>query len=335
MTIRDYIPKEQFRYYFTQLENKEQQVYLALLEGMLNFTNSIKCLCSVDRVQEIYHMIKYDIPEIFYVKTIKIRYISNGLTCTVVPTYRFNVKEALATLQALDSKYSFFISHTYILNDFEKEKAIHDLIATMVKYKDVDAPYSHEAPGTLLYGIGVCEGISKAFKYLADRVGLKSIVVIGTSNAHGNDNGHAWNAVEIGNIYYHLDVTFDTTIADGCLRYDYFNLSDDEIKTNHSWTMSIPKCLSSYNYYYKTGAFFSSKSELAGYIRKMCRKNNIIVFQVPMFEGEKDVAIEAIRDTIRKNIICSIFETTKYFISYNTDRMVFQICTQSEKIFRE
>ena len=47
----------------------------------------------------------------------------------------------------------------------EKERAIHDYIVKSVVYKDVEAPYSHEAPGALLYGIGVCEGISKAFKY--------------------------------------------------------------------------------------------------------------------------------------------------------------------------
>jgi len=326
--IKDYIPQKQFRYYFTQMDDMDKNLYLALLNGMLEHSDNIYCQCSVERAQEIYHMVKYDIPELFYVKTIKIRYSVCGTSCTVLPIYRFNVKETVAMLQALDDKYRFFIDNTHTLKEIDKEKAIHDHIASMVKYKDVDAPYSHEAPGALLYGIGVCEGIAKAFKYLADRVNLKSIVVIGTSNAHGNENGHAWNIVEIDGLYYHLDVTFDTTIADGSLRYDYFNLSDEEIKTNHSWIVAIPICYTSYNFYYKEGMFFFTKTELASYIRKRSRKDNTIIFQVPLFEDEKETAIKVVCDTVRENMFCSMFEIIKYYISYNEDRMVFQIQTQ-------
>ena len=37
----------------------------------------------------------------------------------------------------------------------------------------------------MLYGIGVCEGIAKAFKFLSDRAGLRTLVVVGTSNNNG------------------------------------------------------------------------------------------------------------------------------------------------------
>lgn len=42
-----------------------------------------------------------------------------------------------------------------------KEQIIHDYLVNKVTYKDLDAPYSR----VFLFGIGVCEGISKAFKY--------------------------------------------------------------------------------------------------------------------------------------------------------------------------
>lgn len=330
MTVKDYIPNFQFRYYYTQLPADEQNTYAILLNGLLSYSNEIKCPCSVGRIQEIYHMVRYDVPELFYVKTIAVRYSICGFGCTVLPTYRFSSKESIATLQALCDKYQRFISETQMLSPVDKEKAIHDLIVSMVKYKDLDAPYSHEAPGSLLFGIGVCEGISKAFKYLADRVELKSIVVIGTSNAHGNENGHAWNAVEIDNVYYHLDVTFDNTIADRCVRYDYFNLSDEEIKTNHSWEMQLPRCPSSFNYYGRIGRFFDCKSKLAGFIRRESKEGNIMVFQVPSFCGKQDDAVNAVRDIVQKNISCNLFGITRYSISYNTDRMVFQVQTESE-----
>ena len=70
-------------------------------------------------------------------------------------------------------------------------RCIHDYIAMTVKYKDTEAPYSHEAPGAVLYQIGVCEGIAKAFKYLSDQLGLQSVVVFGASNEQGNEGGHS------------------------------------------------------------------------------------------------------------------------------------------------
>lgn len=62
-----------------------------------------------------------------------------------------------------------------------------------------------------MYGIGVCEGISKAFKYLCDKVGIKSGIVIG--NVKGEVAAHAWNQICIEGAWYNIDVTFDMNLS--------------------------------------------------------------------------------------------------------------------------
>lgn len=326
MKISDFISSKQYRYFYNQLSDSEEIVYESLYKGFTSHANTITCFgCTVTRVKEIYHMLKYDIPELFFVKTILLKCFLNDIQCTVIPEYRFGEQDSINIIIALNNKYRKFIAKTKSLPDIEKEQAIHDLIVSRVKYKDVDAPYSHEAPGVLLYNIGVCDGISKAFKFLADRVGLNSIFALGVSNSHENANGHAWNIVEINNVFYHIDVTFDATIADACIRYDYFNLSDEEILTSHTWTISIPICIHQFLYYRRAGLYFETKSELATHIKKVTKKSKLLVFQVPKFYSQQDKVVKAVRNLVEDNICCSISKPTQYCLSYNSDRMVFQI----------
>ena len=331
MTIKDFITPAQYRYYYTQLNNDDKRVYDALLDGMLAHRDTLRIThCSVGQIQRLHPLICLDVPELFFVKHIEIRCCLS--TCTITPIYRFTADETTEMLYEIEHRYSVFIKNTQALSPIERVKAIHDLFAQNVVYKDLDKPYSHEAPGTLLYGIGVCEGMSKAFKYLADRVGIKSIVAAGISNAHGNSDGHAWNIVELNGNHYHLDITFDATIGDGkATRYDYFCLSDEEIRTNHSWQSALPTCDKGLDYYVKAGAFCESRSKLAALVRKLSRGNKPFVFQVPIAaKSEQDTMVKAVFNTIENNLSGGLFSNRSYYISYNPDRMVFQVQYQND-----
>lgn len=327
MGINAHIPENQFRYYYTLLPGSEQNAYNDLVEGLTAFKNSIRCIgCDANRIQTIYQYLRLDIPELFYIKSVSVRYspVIKGV-CTVLPEYRFDMCTVENILQAMQAKADQLKPKLICKSELDKEVAIHNLLVSSVQYRDLEAPYSHEAPGGLLYGIGVCEGISKAFKYLADRVGLKSLVATGMGNDHGNEEGHAWNMCQIGNRWYHLDVTFDSTIADGCVRYDYFNLSDAEIATNHSWTDTFPNSGSGMNYYDMLGVYFDSQKKLGYYLRCQPKEVKTIVFQLPRFGCAQQPLIDAVRDTVKNNIRCGLFETRQFSISYNLNRMVFQV----------
>lgn len=108
--------------------------------------------------------------------------------------------------------------------EFERELILHDRLAKKVVY-DLNAPYAHNAYGALVNGKAVCDGYTKAFQYLLQKVGIQSFMATGI----GNGGKHAWNIVRIDGKYYNVDLTWDDQKSD--IIYTYFNITDEEIKS--------------------------------------------------------------------------------------------------------
>lgn len=327
MDLAALIPTKQYRYYFECLSKEEAAVYEVMLSGLLRYSKEIACHgCTVSQVQKIYHFLKLDVPELFYIKSIRIRYLTeNASHCTVIPEYRFTISQSHDTLICMSRHCKELVDKYKQCSDFQKEKAIHDYIATTVKYKDTEAPYSHEAPGAVLYQIGVCEGIAKAFKYLSDQLGLQSVVVFGSSNEQGNEGGHAWNLVRINGVFYHIDTTFDTTISTSCIRYDYFNLSDAHIQSSHHWSDELPECPRTFGMYEKMGCYFKRGRELASFIRNASLVQNTIVFKLPRVFIDDEMIVASIKKLLQSNIQCGLQSCKQYRLTYNLKQLVFQV----------
>ena len=95
MDLAALIPTKQYRYYFECLSKEEAAVYDAMLSGLLHYSKEIVCHgCTVSQVQKIYHFLKLDVPELFYIKNIRIRYFTEKAShCTVIPEYRFTISQ--------------------------------------------------------------------------------------------------------------------------------------------------------------------------------------------------------------------------------------------------
>ena len=200
MDFSSYFAPDQYRFHYEMLDNEdEKSAYRQILEGLMNFKADISVNnCSMETALRIFPLIKYDIPELFYVKNCRMAGIGQLKRCTVLPEYRFSSQVCSQTFTAMEEKYRGFFQHFRCAPELTKELAIHRLILSRSHYRDAGCAYSHEAPGVLLYDTGVCEGISKAFKYLADRLGLKSLVVQGrTFNASDSKANHAWNMIKL------------------------------------------------------------------------------------------------------------------------------------------
>ena len=331
MNLYKYIPKNQFRYYYSALSAHEKEIYDLMLISLMNRENAfVLPETNINSAFKIYNLIKYDVPETFFVKTIFATYSAVFNNTNIQPEYRFNQNDTINLFDATIAATSKFIDRINYLSDFEKERAIHDYIVKSVVYKDVEAPYSHEAPGTLLYRIGVCEGISKAVKWLCDRVNLKSIVAIGTSDSNGNSGGHAWNVVFLNDTPFHIDVTFDATLSNNSIRYDYFNLSELEILEDHkiSNEYSLPACKHSRNWFKENNLFFHTKKELIFYLKNLEPTVKNFCFQIPIFINQKDntTAIEETSKLIYSNLFDKqLSPSHSYTLKYNINRMVFEI----------
>ncbi len=107
---------------------------------------------------------------------------------------------------------------TTSMTDVGKEKAIHDYMVLHLAY---DGSQTHRSPyDALKLGITVCQGYAMiAYQMLKD-AGIAVRLLTGGS--------HAWNLVQVGGHWYHLDVTWDDPYPDqpGKVSYAYFNLSD-------------------------------------------------------------------------------------------------------------
>lgn len=150
-------------------------------------------------------------------------------------------------------------------NNFDKELYIHDYIALNCKYEEsVD---SSNAYGCIVKKRAVCSGYSRAAMLLLDSVGIKSVLIGGTGNSPTQGQiSHMWNIVWLGGETYHLDVTWDDPGPDENISHLYFNLSDEEIGTDHTNFDFSRSCDAvRYNYFRYKGLYFDSygKNQLA------------------------------------------------------------------------
>lgn len=329
MKAFSFVPDTQYRYFYEQLTDNEKVAYDRLLRGYFEQESRITVDTSdTGSVWRIHDCICFDVPELFNVKQVRASADPFSGAITVYPEYRFDGNMQCEMLKSMELATKAFISSAAGLSDKEKVKRVHDYIIRSVVYKDVDAPYSHEAPGTILYGIGVCEGISKAFKYLCDRLGVKSVVAVGKAYGEGiapDSAGHAWNIVFPDGQPYHIDITFDYSVSeDDIIRYDYFLLSDKQISADHTWS-DLPSCDVAEEYYVEQGNLASSGGVLKRLIKDKLTADAPLVVKLPSISGDEEAISEKVMGVIVNAVPLHRSINRSVSLAYNSARMIFRI----------
>lgn len=143
------------------------------------------------------------------------------------------------------------------MTEDEKVKVIHDYIVTHVQY-DINGLQkgneAHSAYAALFIDNDgednetVCQGYATLFYKMAKESGLESKIITGQSK---NQN-HAWNLIRINNNWYHIDLTWDDPLGvndPNYVRYDYYNLTDEQIRKDHEVfddSEKFPECITNY-----------------------------------------------------------------------------------------
>ncbi|SDP05262.1 Transglutaminase-like superfamily protein [Paenibacillus sp. yr247] len=122
------------------------------------------------------------------------------------------------------------------MNDFEKEKAVHDYVISHLAYDQ--SLNEHSAYGGLTKGSTVCQGYALLTYRLLTEAGIPNKIVEGQAGGQL----HTWNLVKLNGNWYHLDTTWDDPVPDvkGRLTYHYFNLTDAQMQHDHTWTGAYP-----------------------------------------------------------------------------------------------
>lgn len=102
-------------------------------------------------------------------------------------------------------------------NTYNDIKMIHDYLLENVEYETtISESDIYNIYGALIKGKAVCEGYAKSFQYFMNKLGIPSVIVIGeATNSSGETENHAWNYVQINNVWYAVDTTWDDPIVVG------------------------------------------------------------------------------------------------------------------------
>lgn len=211
------------------------------------------------------------------------------------------------------------------MSEFEKILVIHDYIINNTRYDERLAnegmvpPESYSTYGVLSLGIGVCEGYAKAMKYLLDAAGVDSIIVIGESKGES----HAWNLVKIEEEYYHIDSTWDDPITmdeSDILRYNFFNLNDEEISKTHNWDRdNYPNAKGDrYNYYSYNNLTVYGKYDLEKKLKNaLLKRYSKISIKINNYNNESIYFSEIVENIAYENY--EIIELNSYTYSFDKD----------------
>ena len=240
----DEIPKAQttstadvnLRLGYSELSIQSKRVYHEMERGYrrrekeIRLSSSLSVGQSAHSLIEIHQAILNDNPELFFVSP-HLR-MNPGFSAAVYPEYMYDSGRTSEINRTIDDIAKRLIARS-TADIVQKEKLVNDFLVSNVRYRDDDRYEYHTIVGALIDGTAVCEGISHATTYLLRRMGVPCCNIMGKLGAEP----HSWNIVSINGKFYHLDVTNNR--ADQGVAYRYFNLSDYEMRSTHSWTSKI------------------------------------------------------------------------------------------------
>ena len=241
---------------------------------LMDFDDAVKIPARAE--QDVVSLITYLRNEstiLFHLGEVRYIFYLNRKEAVLRPQYLYSKKEYDSLVYQLAAVVEKIRNQVCITDSqYQRELRIHDFLCRNITYLD-EGEQSHSIIGPLLFHRGVCDGLSKAAKVLLQECGIVSHVIKGTAALSSNQyEPHAWNVVCIGNKWYHLDVTFDNTLSRTGIRYDYFNLSTDEIMRDHNIEnaaeLSPIECTCGNDYYIVSGLYFKSLVSIKKYLNK-------------------------------------------------------------------
>ncbi len=129
-------------------------------------------------------------------------------------------------------------------NPAEFAKAAYNALAAYCKYdplgelrteRGLDPRFTASAYGALVEKCADSRGIALAFSALCKKAGIECIVV----NGSVDKQNHSWNIVKIGENYFHVDVSADSTWGFG----NSFMKTDEQMQSRYWWNIeSYPEC---------------------------------------------------------------------------------------------
>ena len=326
-------------YHYLKLDHKEKVYYKKILDAVIGGDSSVRPIPFIgsEQIAKIATAVNYDHPELFYVDFRHLNFL--GTPMGVVYQINYTVRSAIRSTinKQVEKKISEILeaaAQRNLQGEYEKCRWVHNYLVRNTKYnyealrRPDDYPDSFSAKGAIIDGLAVCEGISKAFKLLCDRLGVDAMIAFGTSSQDnfGMDIPHAWNIVKFNNEYTHVDVTWDIGMSETSkfTRYDYFCVSDRWMMLDHEYS-SFPECRTDdYSYFSKRNRIFIKGKDLQVYLDTEIKKGLSTLYFKVNVANENFVSVQSkVQEQVSRSISASMHSTYYLEMAPNVKQMCF------------
>lgn len=261
------------RYYLCCLGDSDLENFTALYSAIEDFDDRCEFPnpTTFDKASKLIILAVYECPELMQISTSSgfsfLGTDENNITgielsyCMSRSTYENKISSVRSKVSSIANGASG--------SDYEKELYAYNWITKNCAYSTTAADCSNPY-GCLVGGAAKCDGISFAMKLVMEKMGIACVCVDGS----GGSGSHVWNAVNIGNTWYDLDVTNDAGM--GVRFYGAFNVGKNWIKGSYSGTATISRYVGSPStssmdgsYYSKLGMYIASGKSYDGLVSDM------------------------------------------------------------------
>jgi hypothetical protein len=246
------------KYYYSHLlDQREQHMCDLIVDAAFQLKESVSVPNEIRKgttFNRIFDVISLDFPELYFFDISKASYVYSGFSSKVNLGYRYTRVE-IEKLNQIIRTHAKEVSELLRTERTKTgaEKIIHDYLMKSIKYPQSNTGKSeyHTIVGALVERMAVCEGYSRAFKFLCESNNLLCMTVSGTAISKIPElNGpHAWNIVKLANYgCFHVDTTWDSCFYhSGSSSHVYYNQSDADMLADHIWDRSkVPECKSQF-----------------------------------------------------------------------------------------
>lgn len=244
-----------YRHGYSELSADDKVIYNYVLRQILAFENNATAYSDINhrvyldfysqgitvdqnKVMKITNLIIKDVPEAYVLVNYIYRYDYNTyqyylrvkISCTP-ENYASEMAQINSACNSITS------SITPSSTEFERAKIIHDGFIDWSDYGGISNANCGDITGSFITRKAVCEGFSRAYLLLCQRVGLKCVYVTGammTSTDPETWGNHAWNLVEVDDVWYLMDITGDGGFPGMC-GYSCFLLGSNSYSSSYRY----------------------------------------------------------------------------------------------------
>jgi len=257
-------------FYYNHLTYKQQQLYDAMLNGLLAGKESTDLLPYSYSGEDFALAVSYlraDHPELFYVDYAAFRLQSGERSACVALAYAYDAETTAKMQNELIGAIRTLCADIEAdpANEFDVEHRLHDRFVHFCSYvRDEERLFEHGTVyGALVLGTADSYGYAGAMKLLLAEFGIYSFPVFG----HAGMSDHVWNMVYVDGKFYHLDALWndaDLDFARDIVFHGYFNLSTEAILEDHTLRDAdiLPEAVDDGNYYITRGLYVHNTIEL-------------------------------------------------------------------------